>query len=204
METREKYWTDRYLTNQTQWDTGSITSPLKSYFDQLQDKDVKILIPGAGNGYEAEYLFHQNFRHVYLADISSIPLGNFKQRCPLFPDFQLIHADFFTLNMQFDLIIEQTFFCALHPSQRPDYARQMYHLLRPGGKLVGLLFDDPLNSDHPPYGGNREEYLKYFLPYFTVKYFDPCYNSIPPRAGRELFISLIKKEAPPVDQNAST
>lgn len=73
----EKYWTDRYLNNQTQWDTGSITALLKTYFDQLNDLSLKILIPGAGNSYEAEYLFNNNFSNVFLIDISDIPLRNF-------------------------------------------------------------------------------------------------------------------------------
>lgn len=31
-------------------------APLKVYFDQLTNKDLKILIPGGGNSHEAEYL----------------------------------------------------------------------------------------------------------------------------------------------------
>ena len=74
-----------------------------------------------------------------------------------------------------------------------DYSRKMFELLKPGGKLVGLLFNDALNTDKPPFGGNKEEYEKYFKPYFELKVFDTAYNSIKPRAGRELFINLVKK-----------
>ena len=28
-------WNDRYLSNNTGWDVGYITTPLKDYFDQL-------------------------------------------------------------------------------------------------------------------------------------------------------------------------
>jgi thiopurine S-methyltransferase len=68
----------------------------------------------------------------------------------------------------------------------------MNELLNPGGKLVGLLFNDKLNTDKPPFGGTEEEYLNYFEKYFKIKTFEPCYNSIKPRAGRELFINLEK------------
>jgi thiopurine S-methyltransferase len=65
--------------------------------------------------------------------------------------------------------------------------------LKPGGKLVGLLFNDKLNTDKPPFGGNKEEYTWYFEKYFDLKTFESCHNSIKPRAGRELFIKFSKK-----------
>jgi methyl halide transferase len=76
---------------------------------------------------------------------------------------------------------------------RKRYAEKCASLLKKGGKLVGLLFDDKLNNDQPPFGGSKEEYMSYFQPFFDIKYFDKCYNSILPRAGRELFINLIRK-----------
>lgn len=188
----ENYWTQRYNQQQTQWDAGEITTPLKEYFDQLTDKSLKILIPGCGEAHEAEYLWKNGFKNVYLADISKYPLDDFKSRVPDFPEKQLLHVNYFDLKMQFELIIEQTFFCALHPSERLNYAKKTLDLLKPGGKLVGVLFDDPLFDDHPPYGGNKETYLPFFEPFYTIQVFDRCYNSIKPRAGRELFIMLEK------------
>jgi len=90
------------------------------------------------------------------------------------------------------LIIEQTFFSAIHPNLRPQYAEKVFSLLKPGGKLVGLLFDDPLYEEHPPFGGNREVYLKIFAPHFQIKTFATSYNSVPPRQGRELFMIMEK------------
>lgn len=189
----EKYWTDRYQQGKTGWDAGAITTPLKTYIDQLSDKNIKILIPGSGNSYEAAYLFEKGFANVYIVDISQHPLESFKRNYPAFPADQMLNQDFFTLDILFDLIIEQTFFCALDPKMRPDYARKMHDLLRPKGRLVGLLFDAPLYQDHPPFGGNKEEYRKYFEPYFHFHSFETSYNSIPPRQGMELFINLQKK-----------
>ena len=58
----ENYWTERYANNQTGWDFGYVSAPLKEYFDQLTDRSLRILIPGAGNAYEAEYLWSLGFR----------------------------------------------------------------------------------------------------------------------------------------------
>jgi SAM-dependent methyltransferase len=189
----KEFWESQYQNNDTGWDTGDITTPLKEYINQLTNNNLAILVPGAGNGYEAGYLFDKGFTNVWIADIAPTPLLNFKKKHPSFPDNQLLNVNFFDISIQFDLILEQTFFCALDPSLRPAYAQKMYELLKPGGKLVGLLFNDMLYKNHPPFGGNKEEYEEYFKPYFNFKHFDTAYNSIKPRSGRELFICLEKK-----------
>ncbi|EDP97172.1 methyltransferase domain-containing protein [Kordia algicida OT-1] len=192
----KEYWSQRYKDNSTGWDIGSPSTPLKTYIDQLKDRNLKILIPGAGNAYEAEYLLQQGFTNIYILDISEIPLQEFKQRNPEFPSDRLLCDDFFTHKNTYDLIIEQTFFCSFPPlpETRAQYAKHMADLLNPNGKLVGLWFDFPLTDDleKRPFGGSKEEYLEYFKPYFDVKTFEKAYNSIAPRAGNELFGIFIK------------
>jgi thiopurine S-methyltransferase len=191
----EAYWQHRYLTAATGWDAGGITTPLKEYFDQLTDKNLRILIPGGGNSYEAEYLHRAGFSNVTVLDIAPAPLENLKRRLPSFPAKHLIQGDFFNHTGQYDLIVEQTFFCALDPSMRPRYAEKMYELLAASGKLAGLLFDDPLaDVTPPPFGGSAKEYAGYFNPFFEFRVFEKAHNSIPPRRGAELFVILVKKQ----------
>lgn len=187
------YWQQRYQSGHTGWDTAGITAPLKEYFDQLQNKQISILIPGCGHAYEAEYLFRQGFEQVYIADVAEAPLQHFAPRVPAFPKEHLLQQDFFTLKGAYDLLVEQTFFCALDPVLRPAYARQCATLLKPGGKLMGLFFDTTFTHKGPPFGGSREEYRPYFEPYFDFLHFELAYNSIPARQGRELFMLLQKK-----------
>ena len=189
--TESQYWTQRYEAHMTGWDIGHPSTPLKEYIDQLSDKNIRVLIPGAGNAYEAEYLFRQGFSKVFVLDISPAPLAAFKQRVPEFPQDQLIQANFFEHEADYDLILEQTFFCSFYPTRenRSMYGAQTAKLLRPGGKLTGLWFKHPLveNSNKRPFGGSREEYLTYLEPHFKMRTFEDCYNSIPPRMGNELF-----------------
>jgi thiopurine S-methyltransferase len=192
-ELTSDFWKEKYETNETGWDIGHISTPLKEYIDQLENKDLKILIPGCGNAYEAEYIFKKGFKNVFVIDFSPIALKNFKDRTPDFPEEQLICDDFFNHKGKYDLIIEQTFFCAITPNLRSKYAKKMFELLNENGKLVGLLFDDKLNDDKPPFGGNKEEYLDYFKPYFIINKMESAYNSISPRMTKELFINLSKK-----------
>lgn len=194
------YWQQRYANGQTGWDAGRITPPLQEYFVQLGPPDARrILIPGAGRAYEAEYLHRQGWPNVWVADLAPEPLHDLQQRVPDFPTEHLLLADFFQLEPvpAFDLLVEQTFFCALDPALRPAYARQCAHLLRPGGTLMGLLFDTEFSQPGPPFGGSRAEYRPYFEPYFEFRHFDTATNSLAPRQGRELFICLKKKEHTP-------
>lgn len=190
MDLSEEYWNNRYAENNAGWDIGNVSTPIKEYIEQLSNKEIAILIPGAGNAYEAEFSFHSGFTNTYVLDFAALPLQNIKKRMPDFPDKQLIQQDFFLHRGQYDLIIEQTFFCAIHPGLRKRYAQQMKTLLKPGGKLVGLLFNDTLNNEPPPFGGNKQEYELLFSELFDVKVMEPCYNSIKPRQGRELFVIM--------------
>lgn len=181
------YWENRYKTKETGWDVGKITTPLKEYIDQIEDKNLKILIPGAGNGYELDYFLSKGFKNVFVVDFAETPLQNIKKRIPEFPENQLIKSDFFELNGTYDLITEQTFFCALAPELRQKYVSKMHSLLSKNGKLFGLLFDFPLTEEGPPFGGSKEEYLNLFSEKFRIKTLETAYNSIQPRKERELF-----------------
>ena len=188
-----EFWEQKYGKNELGWDIGHISPPLKSYIDQLEDRQKKILVPGAGNGYEVAYLHRQGFTQVYALDFASQPLEALKKEVPDMPDNHFIQADFFKWEKEcFDLILEQTFFCAQTPSQRRNYVTKMHSLLRPGGKLAGLLFDFPLTKQGPPFGGSLEEYRELFGSLFTIRVLERAYNSIPQRQGNELFFIFEK------------
>lgn len=190
-----EFWQQRYESSCIQWDMGAISPPLKVYIDQLPEsaKQQMILVPGAGNAYEVGYLHEQGFTQVILVDFAAAPIEDFAKRYPDFPAEHLICADFFELSAQdyqFDLILEQTFFCAISPSRRDEYVQQMARLLKPKGKLIGLLFDKHFAGDGIPFGGSKDEYQQRFAPYFDVEIMETSSNSHPARQGSELFINL--------------
>lgn len=190
----EQYWNNRYETKATGWDLGQVSPPLQAYIDQLVDKNLRILIPGCGNGYEAAYLVQQGFTNITVLDIAPLLVAELQKQFTNEPSIKIIAGDFFVHQGKYDLILEQTFFCAIDPSLRPAYAKQMHQLLAPGGKLVGVLFSREFEAAGPPFGGKAEEYMAYFEPHFLPLVFEPCYNSVQPRAGNELFVILQRKE----------
>ena len=193
MKLDKAYWNHQYEQKKYGWDIGYPSTPIKNYIDQLTDKSIKILIPGAGHAYEAEYLFNQGFKNVFVLDYAENAITKFKARISNFPESQILVEDFFEHSNQYDLIIEQTFLTSLPRIMRVAYAQKMYDLLNNKGKLVGLVFNHEFANDFPPYGGTPEEYKTLFKPYFEFKTFEGCFNSIKPRHDREHFFILLKK-----------
>ena len=190
-----EFWQQRYEQDSIGWDMGQVSPPLKAYIDQLPEsaKNQSILVPGAGNAYEVGYLHEQGFTNVTLVDFAPAPIAAFAERYPDFPAKHLICADFFELSpaqYQFDWVLEQTFFCAINPSRRDEYVQQMAALLKPNGKLIGLLFDKEFGRNEPPFGGTKAEYQQRFERHFDIEIMETSYNSHPARQGSELFIKM--------------
>jgi SAM-dependent methyltransferase len=190
---KKERWNSMWENKQTHWDIGSPSTPLVAYIDQIKDKTIEILIPGAGNAYEAEYLHKKGFPFVKVLDISALPVKKLLNRYPDFPKENVIEGDFFAHSGTYDLILEQTFFSAIEPDQREDYMNQVYHLLKPKGRLVGVLFGIPMFDNGPPYGGQLDHYKALFQKKFILQTLEPCYNSIKPRMGSELFVNFQRK-----------
>jgi SAM-dependent methyltransferase len=188
----QEYWETQYKTNATGWDLGTVSPPIKEYIDTIKEKNSNILIPGCGNSYEAEYVLSQGFTNVTLVDVSPTLVNTLQRKFQNNPNIKIVLGDFFEHQGEYDLIIEQTFFCALPPAIRDKYVSKMHQLLSDNGKLVGLLFNKTFESG-PPFGGSQAEYKQLFKDYFDFKIMETCHNSIAPRANSELFIEFIKK-----------
>ena len=173
------YWERRWQDQQTGWDIGQASPPLMHYVTPLLSDNPRILIPGAGRAYEAIALHQMGFTNVMVCD---------------FPEEHLLVGDFFDLPLssEVDLVLEQTFFCAIDPSLRPRYVEKMYDILRPGGRLAGVLFAKPFPFTGPPFGGTRREYEALFSKQFQILQLEVSPHSIRPRLGNEFFLELLK------------
>lgn len=186
------YWNNRYLQNKTGWDIGYRNNIHTDFVEKNYDVHARILEPGAGNAYEASYLHSKGFVNTYALDYAPEVKQRFLKNNPDFPEKQYIISDFFAVEEQYDLVLEQTFFCALHPSLRPDYVQKMHKILHTGGKLFGVLFNFE-KTDGPPYGGSEQEYRQLFDEKFDILRMEPTTKSIQQRKGNELIIELVKK-----------
>lgn len=193
MELGQDYWKERYEQDNTPWDIGHVSPPLMAFIDGLTDLGMKILIPGAGKSHEAIYLHEKGFREVYICDWVEEAFEQFLIQTPSFPTSHIICGDFFELQGKFDLILEQTFFCAINPAFRSDYVTKTADLLVEDGILAGLLFASHFEKEGPPFGGTKNEYIALFSDKFHILTIKMSKNSILPRMKNELFFKFLKK-----------
>ncbi|MBI3995764.1 MAG: thiopurine S-methyltransferase, partial [Nitrospirae bacterium] len=86
----------------------------------------------------------------------------------------------------YDLIFENTFFCAIDPDHRDRYVESAAAILKPGGFLLGVFYNIRPETG-PPFGATRDELIDRFGRYFTLA-LDRVPRSIPRREGKELLM----------------
>ena len=186
------YWNNRYIENNTGWDIGYANPIHIDYVLDNIEESARILIPGAGNGYEVSKLWNYGYSNVFAIDLSLEAKERFLSQNPKFPADQYLIGDFFELNQKFDLILEQTFFCAIKRNLRSQYADKIHRMLNTNGKLFGVLFSIEFQGG-PPFGGDTEEYNRLFHSKFSIVKLEKSYQSIRSRQDKELIIELMKK-----------
>ncbi len=187
----DKYWEQRYINEEIGWDVGYCTPPIARIADFF-DKSKSVLIPGCGNAYEVLYFEKADFGNIHCLDFAATPIVKLKEKLKDNSVVKTFQIDFFKHEGNYDLIVEQTFFCALDPNLRSEYVNKMASLLNDGGFIMGVLFNFPLEKG-PPFGGNIDEYRELFSPKFDIIAMSKENKSIKPRLGSELFVILQKK-----------
>ncbi|AGC77528.1 thiopurine S-methyltransferase [Nonlabens dokdonensis] len=188
----KKYWQDRYVNDSTGWDLGHVSSPMKRIIDSIENKELSILIPGAGNAHEAQYLIEKGFTDITVLDIAREPLDELAHRISNDSSVKIVNEDFFNHEGFYDLILEQTFFCALDPSLREKYVVKANELLNDYGCLEGVLFDFKDNRETPPFSGSLDEYIDLFQEKFDILKLERCLFSESSRKNKELVIKIKK------------
>lgn len=189
----ENFWDTKWKNHETGWDIGHASPAIVSFFENHQNKNVKILIPGCGNAHEAEALSQLGFTNISVLDIAPTAVENLKYKFQNNRNIQVLHGNFFEHQEQYDILVEQTFFCAISPALRVEYVEKAHSILSENGKIVGVMFQIEFEKQGPPFGGNREEYKNLFQNKFEIKTLENCYNSIEPRKDKEVFVHFIKK-----------
>jgi cyclopropane fatty-acyl-phospholipid synthase-like methyltransferase len=156
----------------------------------------KTLVPGCGCGHEVIFLAENGFE-VTGIDYSPGAVSHLKssiQERKL--NCNVLHQDFFELdsshNGAYDLMIEQTFFCAISPGQRTAYVSTVARALKQGGMLAGLFYHTG-EEGGPPFNTTREDILKYFSGSFEIRQLSKAKDSAEQRKDKEWLAILVKK-----------
>lgn len=192
-----KEWAKRYETGKTPWDLGSVSPPFVAAVKSGRFPPGRLAIPGCGRGHEAIYFARQGFS-VTAFDIAAPACAAVEaaaQRAAV--DVDAVTCDVLSPPKSFvgafDYVLEQTFFCAIHPNRRSDYVCTVAALLKPAGVLFGLFFDFESDSG-PPFGTSAAELEALFTPTFAIRSLGRCHSSHPRREGEELWAEFIRSD----------
>ena len=191
-ENRPQFWEDIYLAGEAQWDLQGSTPIFKNFSNNLPLGNLCII--GCGRGYDAIEFAKKGFKVTAVDFASSAILSLKKMAEDESVSLQIIERDIFTLmpdyENSFDYVIEQTCFCAIHPSRRKEYEVIVKGILKVGGHLVGLWFplDKDIKEDGPPYGTTIDEVKSTFRNGWEITKEEFSEHSIKPRRGREKLI----------------
>jgi len=195
-EDNPQFWEDIYLADDAGWDLKGPTPIFSELADQFPKGDLCII--GCGRGYDAITFAKRGF-NVTAVDFAPSAISSLKKMVDQANiKMDILEKDIFTLSpdheSSFDYVIEQTCFCAIHPSRRKDYEIMAQGILRSGGHLVGLWYplDKDLKEGGPAYGTTIDEVKSIFHPNWEIMREEFPEHSIQPRKGREKLI-IFKK-----------
>ena len=193
-----KFWENLYISDDAGWDLGGPTPVFKTIFSTIKPK--KICIIGCGKGYDAVMFARNNF-NVTAIDFAPSAVKSLKSLAKKNKVIiNVLEKDIFSLatqyNNSFDYVLEQTCFCAIHPSKRKEYEKLVYRILKTNGKIIGLWFplDKDINDGGPPYGTTVEEVKSLFRKRWMLESEEFPKESIKSRKCREKLIIFKKLE----------
>ncbi len=189
-------WQKHYDENDLGWDLGQVAPPFVSLLESNTIKPGITLVPGCGRGHEVIFLAENGF-DVTAVDYSPGAVNHLKmvlQERKLIS--QILHMDFFSLDSThdelYDLLIEQTFFCAISPTQRPLYVATVARVLKKGGMIAGLFYNTGQEGG-PPFNTTRGDIIKHFSSLFEIRELSQARNSAEQRKDKEWLAILVKK-----------
>jgi SAM-dependent methyltransferase len=147
------------------FDLGATSPPLLRVLGALPiGRDAVVL--GCGRGHEARALARLGWPRVVGVDFAEAALREAREAEALDapwevrPPVEWRRQDLFTLGQSdgagFDLAVEHACCIAIAPERRPEWARTVAAVLRPGGRLVALLSTKP-RTGGPPFELRRPE-----------------------------------------------
>ena len=171
-------WEQAYVDGRVPWDLGAAPPALERVVARFAaDRDAgrddlrRVFVPGTGRGHDARAFASAGF-DVTANDIAATAVAEGRALdAAAGVRMTWLQHDLFALPAAleggFDLVWEQTCFCAIPPERRDDYVQAVARLLRPGGTWVGVLWNVG-RPGGPPYTITREHVERHFLEAFAL------------------------------------
>ena len=159
-------WDSYYDANQDGWDLGGPTPVFKRLAASARFAPGRMLVLGAGRGYDAREFSRHGFQ-VTAVDFASNAVNEMKRLAEPDAPVEILQQDIFTFpneyDASFDYILEYVCFCAIDPNRRNEYADVVSRLLKPDGLFIDLAYPLDGRKNGPPFGFSDKELLDLFI-----------------------------------------
>lgn len=189
-------WQGHYDSGDLPWDLGEISPAIKRLWVEKKLVPGKAIVPGCGRGHEVAFLSAKGFQVTGVdyapGAVASLQrsLAEKKLRA------RILHQNFFDLDPShdgvYDLMLEQTFFCAISPAYRGLYVKTAARILKPGGLLAGLFYETG-EEEGPPFNTTQADVRTHFADDFEIETLHKTPHSIARRLNKE-WLGLLRKK----------
>ncbi|MFV0338908.1 MAG: methyltransferase domain-containing protein [Chthoniobacterales bacterium] len=198
------YWDSRYKNADSPWDLGHAHPAILQWLKTSSAISGRILVPGCGPGHDvieiAHQLLNQKIAHEVIGvDFSETIIKQAKAANTTHTASYLL-LDFLSETTRkkhelenFDLLIEHTCFCAIAPTQRPNYAKTAAQALKPGARFFGIFFLDENEIGGPPWTTHPQEFHDLFTPHFEILTQIPCTQALSQHRLPETLVELRRR-----------
>jgi len=158
-------WEADYARHTDGWDLGGPTPIFKRLATSGQFKPGRMIVLGAGRGYDAREFARHGFA-VTAVDFALPAVQEMYRLADPAAPVEILQHDIFTLpetlNHSFDYVLEYTCFCAIDPKRRVEYADLVTRLLKPRGLYIDLAFPLDRRKGGPPFAVTEAEIIDLF------------------------------------------
>ena len=192
-------WNQAYLDENTPWDKGMPSPVIVELLDDIPI-NAKMVVPGCGTGNDIVALLDVNPVSVVGVDIAPEAIALLRKRFDCNPVVHPVLGDFVQHAAEHpasaDVVIEHTCFCAIPVAMRPAYAVACLNILRPGGKVIGVFYWMPRDTDDitigPPFQTSEAELHELFGAEFDLD-IRVANVGFPERLGREFRVVMTRR-----------
>ena len=189
-------WQKHYDEDDLQWDIGEVSPAILQLAKENKIPQGKAIVPGCGQGHEVVFLIERGLQvtGVDFAEGAVKLLRRSLEAKGL--NGRILQRNFFELEAEhdacYDLLLEQTFFCAILPEERQKYVATANRILKPGALLAGLFYETEKEGG-PPFNTSQEDIIEHFSEMFEIETLEKTPHSVEQRAEKELLALLRKK-----------
>lgn len=168
---------DEFYKGTPAWDIGHPQRAFEALLENGEIKPGRALDIGCGRGENAIMLAMNGF-DVTGIDLAEIAISDAKAKAAErhvnvnFVVGDVLRMDQLFKESEFDVVIDSFLFHTMTDEERPIFARQVYKVLKPGGKYFMLCFSDRDLADSGPRRISKAEIEQTFSPLFKIIYIE--------------------------------